>query len=230
MFAKYIAHACGGINNITYSNSLEALNLAYNNGHRFIEFDISKTSDDHYVLIHDWEQTRKKLFGKIGRVNLAEFTADQMVNNYQQLTLADILIWFKQHPDCYLVSDSKDILPEELLAYIKKNSPELISRTIVQIYYFNQYKQVKKYAPKAIIFAAYHDEYKFAEIIDFIKLNPCDAVSMTQEKAKANFAFLIKKELDLPTITFTINDKNMEEELKKLALDCFFTDFLICAR
>ncbi len=51
------------------------------------------------MLIHDWEQTRKKLFGKISRANLAEFMADQMVNNYQQLTLADILIWFKQHPD-----------------------------------------------------------------------------------------------------------------------------------
>ncbi|MBT5827803.1 MAG: hypothetical protein HOH73_02885 [Alphaproteobacteria bacterium] len=226
MFTKYIAHACGGIENISYSNSLEALNLAYENGHRYIEFDINHTTDGEYVLLHDWQKTRDKIFNKKGRASLAEFKADNMINNYQQLTLAEILIWFKKHPDCYIVSDTKDVTPAEFLAFVKKTEPQLIERIIVQIYYFSQYQKAIIYHPKAIIFGAYHNEYSETEIIEFLKYNPCAAISMTQDKAENNFAFLVKKELNLPTITFTINDIETEKKFQNLAIDFFFTDFL----
>ena len=51
---KYIAHAGGGINNITYSNCLEALNLNYKLGHRVFEIDFSCTSDNKLISLHDW--------------------------------------------------------------------------------------------------------------------------------------------------------------------------------
>ena len=51
----FIAHACGGIDGIPYTNSYDALTANYNKGHRVFEADISLTNDGHAVLVHDWE-------------------------------------------------------------------------------------------------------------------------------------------------------------------------------
>src|SRR5210317_451008 len=50
----FIAHAGGSLNGQKYTNSLEALNLNYQKGHRFFEVDFSWTSDEGLVAIHDW--------------------------------------------------------------------------------------------------------------------------------------------------------------------------------
>ena len=59
----FIAHASGGINGLTYLNSLETLNYNYELGHRYFEVDFSWTQDDELVLIHDWKLSYNRLFG-----------------------------------------------------------------------------------------------------------------------------------------------------------------------
>ena len=48
-----VAHAGGGIDGETYTNSYEALDRAVNDGFRYLELDLSFTSDDQLVCIHD---------------------------------------------------------------------------------------------------------------------------------------------------------------------------------
>ena len=59
---QLIAHAGGGINGLTYMNSLEAIDLNYSLGLRYFEIDFSWTNDDRLVCIHDWKQSYKRLF------------------------------------------------------------------------------------------------------------------------------------------------------------------------
>lgn len=49
----YIAHG-GGIGEFTYTNSLEAVQDSLKKGFRFIELDLSETSDGHILATHDW--------------------------------------------------------------------------------------------------------------------------------------------------------------------------------
>ena len=56
-WTKYdlIAHAGGGIDEKTYTNSVEAFKLNYENGFRLFEFDIAITSENILVARHGWD-------------------------------------------------------------------------------------------------------------------------------------------------------------------------------
>jgi len=226
MIEKYIAHACGGINGLTYSNSREALELAYKNGHRFIEFDTNKTSDGKYVLMHDWQETRVKLFGKTGQLTYKEFKDDSMLSGYHQMDLSEILEWFVEHPDTYIVSDTKEIDPIEFLEYVITNYPELKDRVIMQIYHFSEYQEIYNLGIKNIIFGTYRIDSSDQEIIDFLAGHPCYAVSMVIAKAEKGFALKVKKALNLATMVFPVNSEIDEDKYKNLGIDFFFTDYL----
>src|SRR5699024_12597487 len=52
---ELIAHALGDIDDETNTNTIEAFEESYKNGHRLFEVDISITSDTKLVARHDWE-------------------------------------------------------------------------------------------------------------------------------------------------------------------------------
>ena len=68
-----IAHAGGAVYGYRYSNSLEALDSAYEGGFRFIELDMSLTADDEIVLIHDWDVMVKRMTYREGQLTKEEF-------------------------------------------------------------------------------------------------------------------------------------------------------------
>ena len=226
MLNKYIAHACGGINNITYSNSLEAIEQSYNLGYKFIEIDISKTNDGKYVLLHDWYNTRDKLFGKKGMISENTFLNSSMVNNLTQMNLDMVLKWLSGRKNIYLVSDTKNVEILEILEYINKFYPDLKQRIIPQIYFFEEYKKVLDMGYDHIILALYKLNNTKKEIINFISKNKLMAVSLSKKMVQDGLAFEIKK-LGVDPIVYTVNDKQEEKNLQKLGVDTFFTDFLV---
>lgn len=50
----YIAHAGGGVENYTYTNSLESLNSSYEQGFRFFELDLEEGKHGEILATHDW--------------------------------------------------------------------------------------------------------------------------------------------------------------------------------
>lgn len=94
-----MAHAGGGINGLRYCNCLEALDHNYAQGHRLVEMDFSVTGDGHWVLIHDWQTSRRGLFG--GELvqgaswrrfpTRAMFMNRRMLGGYTQLSVEDLV-------------------------------------------------------------------------------------------------------------------------------------------
>lgn len=103
---RFIAHAGGEIDGKKYTNSLEALNLSYNKGFRLFELDIIKTSDNHYVAAHDWDNWAKQV-GFSGNIppKLEEFKKHKIYDSFTPLEVRDINKWFLEHPDAILVTD-----------------------------------------------------------------------------------------------------------------------------
>lgn len=116
---RYIAHAGGIIDNLTYTNSLEALNLSYAKGFRLFELDIIKTTDGKYVAAHSW-QDWKRMSGYQGKVpiNYETFLEYKIHNKYTPLGIDEINNWFKNHHDAILVTD-------------KINEPKLFSNAFI---------------------------------------------------------------------------------------------------
>lgn len=105
---RYIAHAGGKIDDLTYTNSKEALDLSYKKGFKLFELDIIQTKDGEFVAAHDW-----KLWSEITRFkgNLPptkeEFLNHKIHGKYTPLDIDGINNWFSTHKDAILVTDKK---------------------------------------------------------------------------------------------------------------------------
>ena len=104
--SRFIAHAGGGIDGNTYTNSLEALNENYNKGFRFFELDISVTSDGKYAATHDWDLwSRQANYADTLPVSEETFLKHQILGKYTPLNMTRINDWFNNHKDAVLITD-----------------------------------------------------------------------------------------------------------------------------
>ena len=105
---RYIAHAGGQIDGLTYTNSKEALDSSYKKGFRLFELDIIQTQDGKFVAAHDWE-----LWSKITdfKDNLPatneQFLKHKIYGKYTPLDIEGINEWFSVHKDAILVTDKR---------------------------------------------------------------------------------------------------------------------------
>ncbi len=118
---RFIAHAGGGINGDTYTNSLEALDLNYSKGFRLFELDIIKTADDIFVAAHDWKQWAQKTKYKGELPPTLEVFHQNPIKNYTPMDIDRINLWFKEHPDAILVTDKVNNPTEFAPHFVDKN-------------------------------------------------------------------------------------------------------------
>ncbi len=107
MQKRIIAHAGGSIEEATYTNCLEVLDLSYKKGFRLFELDIIKTKDGHFVAAHDWG-TWKSQTGYNGSSDvptLEEFKEWKILGTYTPLDVDRINDWFVTHEDAILITD-----------------------------------------------------------------------------------------------------------------------------
>ena len=224
---KYIAHAGGGINNITYTNCLEALDLNYKLGHRIFEIDFSWTSDNRLIALHDWGKGYTQLFNEIINKPLDYNTIinKKMINNYTILTLLLISKWLKNHTNAYIVTDIKD-KNIEALKYIADNYKNDISRYIPQIYFTKEYKEVQKLGFKNIILTLYLNKESPEKIAEFVDNNKLFALTIFLAKKDANRILYLMEERNQFVYVHTYNDKKTVDKILKTSVDGVYTDFL----
>lgn len=108
-----VLHALGRIDKYTYTNSREALENGYQNGNRLFECDLITTSDGHIAACHDWEfwnstlNQENSVEGGGVTPSLEEFMNCKIMGKYTPLSGDDIVLFLKEHPDVYIVTDTK---------------------------------------------------------------------------------------------------------------------------
>jgi len=103
---RFIAHAGGGIDGNSYTNSLEAMDLNYKKGFRQFELDFLKTSDGKIVAVHDWEQWRGYTnYTLEGVPSYKDFMNLKILDKYTPMDIAMVNDWFALHDDAVLVTD-----------------------------------------------------------------------------------------------------------------------------
>jgi phosphoglycerol transferase len=120
--SRFIAHAGGMIDGITYTDSLEALNENYKKGFRLFELDIIETSDHIFVASHDWKGWKNST-GYTGSLPPSRkvFKQYKIKGKYTPVDISDINNWFKEHPDAILVTDKINSPMKFSQKFIDKN-------------------------------------------------------------------------------------------------------------
>jgi len=204
---KRIAHAGGGIDGDTYTNSLEAANYNYDLGFRYFELDFTVTSDNRLVCLHDWEGSFERSFDlpPRGRVTYDEFLrlADEHAR-YSIFTLDRLAQWMDEHPDAVIVTDIKEQNPE-MLKVIAETLPNFSSRVIPQIYQPENFARVKALGFSQVIWTLYLYRGSNESVLEWVSRfeEPC-AVTMPPARAKTDLPQRLS-ELNVPTYVHTIN-------------------------
>ena len=185
---RLIAHAGGAVYGYRLTNSLEALDRAWEGGFRFIELDFQRTSDGEIVLIHDWESMARRMLGAEGQRSKAEFLAADALAGLTLLDLAGLLDWLEAHPGCGIITDTKSGDDLALLSEIRERAGDLAGRFIPQAYDFEQATALAEAGWERVILTIYRIAVTPEELASFLAETPLWAVAIPEGRMSEAFA------------------------------------------
>lgn len=192
-----IMHALGSIDGAIYTNSREALENSCQNGKYLLECDMVLTADGEIAACHDWEFWNRKA-NKDGTEGadyvptLAVFKERPFSGKFTPLSGDDLVLFMKEYPELYIITDSKYVEPEEVKqefealvnTAVRNNCEEVLDRFVIQIYREYMYEIVKEIYPFSNwIFTLYQkgfqgEEEKLEEYAEFCMDHDIDVITM----------------------------------------------------
>lgn len=225
-----IAHALGGIEGASGTNSREAFIENYKKGIRFFEVDLSLTTDGAVVAFHDGNEANIGLDKKISQTTLKEFKQQKFFDKYSLLDFKDILDLMREYPDAYIITDTKGDLQSMFskMVFLAENYyPESLNRIIPQIYKEGDLEIIKRFFNfKDIIYTLYRIDDSDNEVIRFVKSNAQYLTGVTMWWDK-RFNKNIKDQLlevDVNVFVHTVNDEEVIKDFIKMGVGVY-TDF-----
>ena len=227
--ALRIAHAGGGLEKKTYTNSYQALDANIENGFRYFEIDFTFTSDDQLVCLHDWKSNFKRSFGfeTEHRLSLEEFQKLAEENTkFTNCTLTGLAGWMVENPVALIVTDVKeDNL--KALKRIHEVLPDADTRVIPQVYDPVNFEEIHAMGFEQIIWTLYRYSGSDYQVIHWLDEWPSKvAVTMPKEWATSALPKAVKSR-GIPTYVHTVNNpEEMRKLLTEFGITEIYTDFL----
>jgi glycerophosphoryl diester phosphodiesterase len=222
----YIAHAGGGIDGRTYTNSAEALERNHALGHRFFEIDFSWTKDGELALIHDWQDHFLSVYAGARDVpTRGEFLRLKRHDGFTPMTLPELLAWLEAHPDAWIVTDVKERNVDGL-ARIAASARGLRSRFVPQIYEQSELERARALGFEDVIFTLYRTAASDDDVVRFAAESDLFAVTMPAERALGTDLPSRIRDLGVPVYAHTVNDADIERKLLARGVTGLYTDFL----
>jgi glycerophosphoryl diester phosphodiesterase len=227
--ALRVAHAGGGINGSTYTNSYNALNLNIKKGFKYFELDFFFTKDGELVCLHDWTHSFKRSFGFSvdGKITLQEFkNLAATKSKFEKCTLDGLSLWMKENPSAFIVTDVKED-NYKALQVIAKEITDSSTRVIPQVYDPNNFHKIKQIGYKQIIWTLYRYQGDDSNVLEWVnQFERPFAVTMPKQRAVTSLPEELQKK-DVPTYVHTVNSiQEKEKFLNKFYVTEIYTDFL----
>jgi len=188
---RLVAHAGGNINGVQGTDTIEAVMVNYNLGHRVFELDFNLTSDNVLVGVHDWGAKNKA-------PTLQEFTSNKIGGWYTPSTYEMFIRFLSSHKDTYMVTDTKsyDLTDAQITKQFqimyditRKVDPAARDRIVIQVYNQHMYYLINKiYKYPNILYTLYETPDTEAQVLDFVKRERIPVVVMPPERANQPFS------------------------------------------
>ena len=143
----HIIHAGGFLltasgEQVSYTNSKEALENLYKQGNRFCEIDLQETSDGMVICGHGDE--RELVYGTGLPVDAsgADFLRSRIYDEFTPMSLADLAGFMLQHPDLTVITDVKTD-NVRMCRRLAEDFPSLRDHFIVQIQLPEEYDIIR---------------------------------------------------------------------------------------
>ena len=161
---RFIAHAGGGIDDLKYTNSLEAVNKSIKDNFKLIELDIRETLDNVFVGVHEWKEFKKITNIKKKDENelnneallLNEFKKKKIYKKYTPLDIISINDIFRKNNELILLTDKTN-------NFSKLNSDLNFDKKRIMVEVFGKKNYFKSISEGIInpIYSFNHKDYNF---------------------------------------------------------------------
>ena len=236
--SEIVGHSFGQIDEYPYTGSLEAFQYNYEKGYRTFEVDMEVTSDGKVVLRHDWDFAIQENVSSANIPTEEEFLSIPIYGKYTPLSFSDLCKIMKEHPDIWVVTDTKYTMPEDVskqFAIMVNTAEELgmtevLDRMIVQIYNEPMLDYVRSAYPfKSYIFTLYQrwgaTAEEFIEIARWSVEHDIDVITMDGWRATEEIMEIAER-YDLDIYVHTVNDSVEAKEHFQRGVKGIYTDKL----
>ena len=228
-----VAHAGGGFQGLTYTNSVEALE-ENTDAFTLFEIDLEWTSDDRLVGLHDWEECFTTIFGfdVEGPLDYSTFRELKTVTGITPLDLPLIKEFLLKNPSAKIITDTKSNNIDAIWK-IARFFPDFAERFIPQVYQPDEFSQAIEIGYRDIIWTLYRycNIYDPVALVSHIRnwedeytIKPF-AVTMPVCAAEGGIAKVMAK-AGVPVYVHTVNTCDEYVRLLGLGVVSIYTDFL----
>lgn len=229
-----IAHAGGGTQNnsqtaLTYTNSLQSVVDSIQDGKKLIELDLSVTSDNKLVAVHNWPEFKAKI--GLDRIHINQkhnnepLSYDEFVNceyetGINTLGIDEINRIFDEHSDLVLVTDKV-----KNLALLKEqfNFPD---RVIIETFNHRNFNDAVSLGFENLVV---NIDIKEKNIANWVMKHKIKAVSFNARSVESNkraFNNALKlQQAGVVSLAFTTNDDHFIYHHLNIAFSAFYTDY-----
>ncbi|MBQ9459640.1 MAG: hypothetical protein IJU66_06870 [Oscillospiraceae bacterium] len=223
---ELVAHAGGAVYGYRLTNSLEALDLAYANGFRFVEVDMCRSADGELVLIHDWLSMGERMLGSSDCLTRAEFLSRPALAGLTLLDLDGLLDWLARHPDCSVITDVKEEDNLQALEDIRAKADGLVDHFIPQIYDYVDYTAAAELGYPRVILTLYRLPLEVEQVAAFVGENHPWAIAVGQDRLSEELLSAICDACPQTHVfAHSVNDLSVFEAWSPLGLTGIYTDY-----
>lgn len=229
-----IAHAGGGIEDVTYTNSAEAFHASYAAGHRIFEIDFDLTDDGAMVASHGEKKWRKITESESLVYSEENFLSALIYGKYQPMTCEDVIDLLVEYPDAYLITDTKysdrsTVMFQfsRMVKYAEEIDPDILDRIIPQIYSEEMLDWVMAVYPfRSVIYTLYKEPaWTVESVLEFCRTSGVRFVTMPYKSFKPEIAGLWDQQ-NISIAVHTTSDEADANRFFQDGVDMIYTDFL----
>ena len=232
----YMAHAGGGYEETIYNNTEEAILNSIENGLGFIEIDMLLTADNRLVCSHGWDRATYKATGidYMGTPTYDEFMSWKIKGKYNTIDASTVIDIMNDYPDLLIEIDLKKysskktkLMIEQLVELVKGNE-SILDRILMQFTSETAYFAIEEvYNFKYYQYFTYKSQIadEIKDVIKFCKDNKIVSMAVNYTVLTDDMIKEIMSN-NLYLLVFTIDDKELAEELISKGVDTICTNFI----
>ena len=209
-----IIHAGGFLDTelgqVSYTNSLEALENLYSKGNRFCEIDLQETVDGMLICGHGDENELVYGTGLPLDATGEDFLNCRIYGELTPLSLDDLAVFVQEHSGLFVITDIKtDNI--QACKRIAEEYPGLINRFIVQIQMPGEYDVLKDMGFRYIMYPIFKTPDKERDVLSlagFVRRHQLVALIVPNGYYSPDFKlFLAEKIIGVPFVLHTLNNE-----------------------
>ena len=195
---------------VSYTNSLEALENCIRKGKRFCEIDLQETSDGMLICGHGDESELVFGTGLPATATGAEFLNSRIFDEFTPLSADDLADFMRAHPNFFVITDVKtDNL--RVCRSLAESFPDLRSRFVVQIQLPEEYEILRNLGFPYItypIFKTPDGQRGLLQLAAFARKHELLALILPNGYYSPDIKLLLaEKMIGTPIVLHTLNDE-----------------------